>query len=76
MLVNMESLELRRNKLCLKFAGKAEKHTKHKKWFQINQNLTDTRQPKNKYLDVKYRLTRFKKSPISYLTRILNEHYR
>ena len=51
-LFNMESLEQRRVKLCLKFAKKAEKHTKHRKLFQINQNPTNTRHPYNKYLEV------------------------
>ena len=32
-LVNLESLELRREKLCLKFAKKAEKNDKHQNWF-------------------------------------------
>ena len=73
--VHLDSLENRRVKLCLKFAKKAEKHVKHSKWFQINTKPTNTRQHKSKYLEVQHKLSRFKKSPISYLTRILNEHY-
>ena len=58
--LSMESLESRRNKLCLKFGKKAEKHEKHRKWFK---------------LEVKARLNRFKKSPLSFLTDLLNANY-
>ena len=54
---------------------KAEKHTKHKHWFKLNDQTVNTRQEKYKYCDVKARLNRFKKSPISFLTNMLNEHY-
>ena len=36
-LTNLETLETRRAKLCLKFARKAEKNVKHCKWFKKRQ---------------------------------------
>ena len=72
----LKDLELRRRDICLKFALRAEAHWKHKKWFKPNTNQTFTRQHKNKYDSVQYRHTRFRDSPISYLTNILNTHYR
>ena len=72
----LKDLELRRRDICLKFALRAEAHWKHKKWFKLNTNTTITRQHKNKYDSVQYRHTRFRDSPISYLTNILNTHYR
>ena len=73
---NLDTLEQRRVKLCLTFAKKAEEHPKHHNWFKLNDNTVNTRQYKMKYCDVKARLTRFKNSPLSYLTRILNEHHK
>ena len=73
--LGLGKLEARRNQLCLKFGKKAEKHIKHKHWFKLNDQTVNTRQEKYKYCDVKARLNRFKKSPISFLTNMLNEHY-
>ena len=61
--------------ICLKFAKKAEKHQKFSKWFKANVNLPNTRLSKKKYLGVKAKHTRFSKSPISFLTNLLNEYY-
>ena len=38
-LTTMETLEKRRNKLCLKFAKKAEKNVQHMNWFKKDQTL-------------------------------------
>ena len=73
--LGLDSLESRRSQLCLRFGKKAEKHEKHKQWFKLNDQTVNTRQQKMKYCDVKARLSRFKKSPISFLTNMLNEHY-
>ena len=73
--LGLDSLESRRSQLCLRFGKKAEKHEKHKQWFKFNDQTVNTRQQKMKYCDVKARLSRFKKSPISFLTNMLNEHY-
>ena len=68
----VESLETRREKLCMKFAVKAAKHEKFQNWFKINITVSRTRQKQPKYCHVRARLDRYKKSPLSYLTEILN----
>ena len=68
----METLESRREKLCLKFAKKAEKHPKHKAWFKPCNKTANTRQEKTRYCPVVANKGRYKKSPISYLTSLLN----
>ena len=73
--LGLNNLEARRNQLCLRFGIKAEKHDKFKHWFKLNDMTVNTRQEKLKYCEVQARLGRFKKSPISFLTNILNEHY-
>ena len=75
-LLSLETLDNRRNKLCLKFAKKCEKHEKFKHWFKLKNNNVNTRSDKLKYCQVQARLTRFAKNPISCLTNMLNEHYR
>ena len=42
-MTKLESLEVRRTKLCVKFAKKAEKNEKHQRWFKPNPNI-NTRQ--------------------------------
>ena len=74
--LGLESLESRRAKLCLKFIKKAEKHDKHQNWLKLYKTNVNTRQRKNKYCEVKAFHTRFQKSPLSFLTQMLNEHYR
>ena len=73
--LNLETLEMRRNKLCLNFALKAEKHEKFQYWFKKNIKNVNTRHPTMKYCTVKANHTRFEKSPISYLTKLLNSYY-
>ena len=74
-MTDLETLETRRAKLCLKFAKKAEKNDKHSKWFRKRQQ-TATRQHNSKYWNVLARTERLKKSPIPYLTDLLNKHYK
>ena len=71
----MEKLSVRRKKLCLKFAVKAEKHPEFSKWFKPNRKLTITRQVPTKYCEVFAVKNRFKKSPLSYMTNLLNNLY-
>ena len=70
--VGLDSLESRRTTLCLRFAKKAVKHPKHSSWFQLNTNTVNNRREKDKYYPVYADHTRFKTSPISYLTKLLN----
>ena len=71
-LLSMETLNTRRIKLCKKFVIKSVKKDKFNRWFKINNNLPFTRRKQPKYCEVLSRTDRYKKSPISYLTKILN----
>ena len=72
----IKKLSDRRRKLCLSFGSKAQKHAKFSKWFKINSKQTNTRQAQPKFCQVIRRTERFEKSPLSYLTNILNEKQR
>ena len=48
-LAGLDTLETRRNKICLKFAIKAEKHSKHQNWFKPKLRV-NTRQKIEKYV--------------------------
>ena len=71
--VSLLTLEERRENLCKKFAVKASKNSKHKEWFKVNPKVTITRQKQPFYCPVISRTKRFDKSPISYLTKLLNK---
>ena len=63
-----ESLSDRREKLCVTFAVKSEKHEKYKTWFCLNAaelpNLTTRNEkPLEKFMPVKTRTDRYKRSP-------------
>ena len=70
--LELETLYSRRNKLCKKFAKKSLKNSKFAKWFKPYQKSVYTRFLSPKFCEVYYRTERFRKSPISYLTDILN----
>ena len=70
---NLETLEYRRTSICSKFAFKSSKHPKHSEWFvPTDPSRPDTRQQKQQFKPPLYRLKRFQKSPIPYLTNLLN----
>ena len=75
-ILNSESLELRRVRLCEKFAKKSSEHQKYQTRFV--QSITEerpkkTRQKKEtKYKQVKFRTERYKSSPLPCLTELLN----
>ena len=73
--LKLESLQARRERLCLSFAKKSEKDVKFQKWFKPNTCTKETRLKKFKFHDVKAKHTRFSKSPLSSLTRLLNKYY-
>jgi hypothetical protein len=71
--MNLETLKKRRTSSCLNFAVKASKHPKHGKWFNQTDPLKpDTRSLKADFKPPLCRLQRFAKSPIPYLTNLLN----
>ena len=73
--VGLKSLSERRRDLCLKFASKALKHEKFSNWFCPTEDIgIDTRSTKPELKPVSSRTKRFEKSPLHYLTRLLNEH--
>jgi hypothetical protein len=63
----------RRRKLCIKFARKSLRNSKFKNWFKPNVLQTKTRQDQPKFCEVYSRLGRYEKSPLSYLTHLLNQ---
>ena len=73
--LHLDTLQSRCDKLCLNFAKKAEKHPKFQKWFKETNYKQNTRQDKYKYCDVKAKHNRLDKSPLSFLTKKLNEYY-
>ena len=74
-MTQLNSLADRRESLCLKFGKKAAKHEKHSKWFLPNKNIKITRLPKTKFCPVVARTKRFENSPISYMTKLLNNYF-
>ena len=76
--LNMETLEKRREILSLNFGKKALKSTKFKNWFCEEENRepyvkTRNNRQKQKLKPVTWRKVLYKKSPLPYLTEILNE---
>ena len=69
---NLDTLINRRLKLCKKFAFKSSRHPKHSNWFVESEQGPNTRSIKDKYKTSNYRLTRTRKGPITYLTKLLN----
>ena len=78
----VESLRSRRIIIFLKFAIKAQKSERFNRWFAYNDLARpgiDRRQTRTKlentFKPVKTRTRRYLRSPIPYLTNLLNEHY-
>ena len=70
--LGLETLYERRNKLCKNFANKSLKHPKFTKWFKPNVKRSFTRNIPTRFCEVNARTERFNKSPINYLTKLLN----
>ena len=73
--LDLESLEDRRDRLCLNFALKCESDPKHSKWFLKSADGPSTRN-KVTYKPVWTRTDRFRDSPIPYMTNLLNEYHK
>ena len=70
---SLNTLEIRRVKNFLTFPIRSAKHPKHQEWFvSSDPSAPDTRSAKVQYKKPLCRLTRFKNSPIPYLTNLLN----
>ena len=74
-LLNLDSLKVRREKLCLRFALKTSKHPKMKKMFpkQEKEHIMKTRNPE-KFIVHHAKTERMKKSPIIFMQNMLNEN--
>ena len=79
--LNLQSLETRRKQICLTFAIKTEENEKFQNWFKVNSDHDKVSKPRackenpNKRLQpVTFRTRRYEKSPIPYLTNLLNEN--
>ena len=70
--LDIEPLEVRREKLCLSFARKTLK-SRHKDMFMDNKSQHFTRE-KPAFIEKKCNTRRFFKSPLKYLTRLLNNN--
>ena len=69
--MGLVKLSERRRKICMKFANKAQNNSKFSIWFRPNLRR-NTRLKQPRFCTVVCRKQRFEKSPISYLTRLLN----
>ena len=69
---SLEMLSSRRTRLCKSFAVKTAKHPKHNHWFVKTKPGVNTRRDKVVFKPPLCRLSRLKKSPIPYLTNLLN----
>ena len=72
-IASLVTLEERRVSLCKKFAMKCVKHPKHSKWFVKAKYTRPARVKRNKFLPVRSRTAKFGKSPVAFLTKLLND---
>ena len=73
--LELETLEKRRESICLNFATKTSKNPKFSAWFQ--KSKANPRNPSHPYTTKEYletfaRTAIYEKSPLLYLTRLLN----
>ena len=82
-ILGLEKLHERRLKLCLSFAKRCEKSPKYSTWFRLSESPPptniQTRATRNnqrtKYMTVPARTDRYDKSPLPFMTKLLNEYY-
>ena len=73
--LNMKTLVVRRSELCLSFAIKALKSDKFSSWFSVNTSKYEKTRSEKEVLNlVKTRTDKYQKSPVPYLTTMLNDH--
>ena len=71
--MKLDNLEVRRKKLCLKFAKKCLKNRKFKHWFTVRSGMKT--RSKERFINPAANKKRYRLSSIPYLTNILNENY-
>jgi hypothetical protein len=69
--MQLETLFRRRQNLCTKLARKCYKNERFNIWFKIDRKVTVTGQERF-FCPVYSRTQRFERSPISYMTELLN----
>ena len=69
---NALKLSTQRLKVCTNFAEKCTKHPRHSDLFQPNPRYSLNSRSKKKFIAPKYKTTRYYKSAIPFLTRVLN----
>ena len=82
-ILGLEKLHERRLKLSLSFAKKCERNPKYSTWFRLSDSPTQTNiqtrgassNQRTKYMSVTARTDRYQKSPLPFLTDLLNEYY-
>ena len=72
--LNMKTLSSRRETLSLKFAKKAMEHPRHSTWFETQTDTVNTRSVKLTFKPAITRTERLRKSPIPYMTSLLNNN--
>ena len=72
--LNQDRLDIRRDSICLNFALKCTKSSQHYSMFPINTNFRENMRYVKKFLEPSCRTSRHFKSPIPYMTRLLNKN--
>ena len=72
-ILNLKPLRSRRQELCAKFSNKCHKSEKYQSWYSENNSTVNTRSDKSGVLPVPTRTRRYEKSPLPYLTSLVNE---
>ena len=72
--LNIERLDVRREKLCLSFALKCVRSHRHKHMFPLNPTTRSNMRNTKAYMEPKCNTSRYFKSTIPYLARLLNKN--
>ena len=70
--LSQDTLHSRRLKLCSNFAIKCTKHSRHSDLFKPNPRYTNNPRKKHKFIQPMAKTTRYYKSAVPFLTRLLN----
>ena len=75
-ILNLETLNKRRTKLCLRFAKECLKNEKVKKFFPINTSKHKMKKRRKKqFKQMTYKTERYKKSSLPYMRKLLNKEF-
>ena len=73
--LSQDTLHSRRLKLCSNFAIKCTKHSRHSDLFKPNPRYTNNPRNKHKFIQPMAKTTRYYKSAVPFLTRLLNSKW-